>query len=268
MTPEIWGLLIFSVVFGLVYNFSLWYAGGLTNVPSIVLQIERHIPFLPWTIVPYLSSGIFFCVVFFLLKSKNELYLFLKRVLMMTVLAGIGFIFFPLKNAFVKPEVANPVFDFLFSFLDGVDDPYNQSPSLHVAFAYAFWTVFQGVKTRWKPVIAIWLVLVALSTLTTFQHHLIDIFTGSILAHTVFLIFPAVQERTRSDNFHASNYYYLSAWVIVTVSFVLAEFYGHYWFNLLWLSAVFFAVGYYQRTTTVAYVRRELVRIAIKKKLF
>ena len=266
MNKEIWALLMFSLVFGIIYNFSLWYAAGLKNVPSFVFSFEGQIPFLPWTIIPYLSSGFFFCAVFFLLKSKEDLSVFLKRVLFMTVVAGIGFVLMPLKNAYIKPDVTNPVFELLFGFLDGVDDPYNQSPSLHVAFAFAFWTVFRDLKSKWKPVIAVWLILVALSTLTTYQHHLIDIFTGSILAHLTFLIFPSSSPRLVLRNLHAANLYFLCGWGTVSAAVLLTEFHDAYWLNLIWLALLLFGVGYQYQKDRIAYMRRELIRIPVLKK--
>lgn len=244
MNANAWYLLIFSAVFAVVYKWSLWYASGLHGVSSFVFRLDQHIPFIPWTIIPYLSSGLFFGGVFWLIKSKRELNVFFKRVIFMTLVAGLVFWLLPLKFSFPKPEISNPVYSFLFSFLDGVDDPYNQSPSLHVAFAFAFWTVFRNFSTPWRVLAGFWLILVGVSTLTTFQHHLVDIFTGSILAHISFIVFP-LQQRTESfRSLHVANFYFLGAWVTALFALMLAEYYALYWLNLSWLSAVLFIVGY------------------------
>ena len=262
-----WALVLFSLVFAVVYNFSMWYASRLENVPSFILSFEDRIPFLPWTIIPYLSSGVFFWAVFSRLNAKAALHTFLKRVLLMTVLAGIGFILMPLQYSYPKPEINNPVFGFLFRFLDGVDDPYNQSPSLHVAFAFAFWTVFREISSRWRMVAAVWLILVALSTLTTYQHHLIDIFTGSILAHLVFIIFPSQPRGYGVRNLHVANYFFLAGWCFISAAFILSEFNGVYWLNLLWPALAMFVLGYQYQKENIGDVKGELVRILVRRKI-
>ncbi|WP_285269853.1 phosphatase PAP2 family protein [Kaistella rhinocerotis] len=261
MNSQVWALVIFSLVFAVVYKFSLWYAASLGNVSSFVFSFEKDIPFIPWTIIPYLSSGAFFCIVFLQIRSREALRLFLKRVVAMTLLAGIFFIFLPLQYSYAKPEVKNPVFGALFWLLEGFDDRYNQSPSLHVAFAFAFWTVFRELKNKWRTVAAIWLVMVALSTLTTFQHHLIDIFTGSILAHFVFVLFPSQNRQVGFRNLHVANCYFLIGWATVFTAFLLAEFYAFYWIHLCWLGVAIFVLGYLYQTNRVGYLRLAQIKI-------
>lgn len=257
-----WALVIFSLVFAAVYKFALWYAAGLGNVTSFVFSFEKHIPFLPWTVIPYLSSAAFFVVAFLLIKSKESLRIFLKRVLLMTILAGIFFVFMPLQFSYEKPSVENPILKAGFWLIEGMDDRYNQSPSLHVAFAFAFWTVFRELKSAWRTIAALWLSLVALSTLTTFQHHLIDVFTGSILAHFVFLIFPAQTKSFGIRNLHIANWYFLTGWLVLLTSFLLAEFYGFFWIHLSWLAVALFVFGYLYQTNRVGY--RRLVDLKIR----
>ena len=52
-------------VFGIAYTLSNAYAAAHAPVKSIAMAWERAIPFLPWMILPYLSSGIFFAGSFF-----------------------------------------------------------------------------------------------------------------------------------------------------------------------------------------------------------
>lgn len=261
MNSNMWALVIFSLVFAVVYKFSLWYASQLGEVSSFVFDFEHNIPFLPWTIIPYLSSGFFFIVVFLLIESDEDLKIFLKRVLLMVFFAGLGFILFPLQYSYPKPEIDNNFYASLFWFLDGVDDPYNQSPSLHVAFAFAFWTVFREIKSPWKNIAGFWLILVALSTLTTFQHHLIDVFTGSLLAHFVFILVPSRQNNFGIRNQHLANFYYLFGWISLLISFLLAKYFGNGWYNLSWFSALLFIGGYLCQKFSILYLRSDVIRI-------
>lgn len=261
-------LIIFSVVFAIVYKFSLWYASSVTHTASFSFSFEKYIPFLPWTIIPYLSSGVFFCIVFFIIPTKEKLSIFFKRVILMTVLAGIAFVAFPMHYSFAKPTIENPLLNSLFWLLNGIDDPYNQSPSLHIAYAFAFWTVFRDLKGKWKILSGFWLVMVGLSTLTTFQHHLIDIFAGSILAHLVYIIVPAQPKSAMHRNFHVANYYILFGWLTFLGAILLAENYSPYWLNVGWLSLLSFVMAYLVQKYQLNFLQRAAVRTDSSKKFF
>lgn len=67
-------------------------------------------------------------------------------MLFVTVTAGIGFLLFPLKFSLLKPETENSIFGYSFRFLKIFDSPFNQAPSLHIAYAFIFWSVFRNLK--------------------------------------------------------------------------------------------------------------------------
>ncbi|MET0731507.1 MAG: phosphatase PAP2/dual specificity phosphatase family protein [Casimicrobiaceae bacterium] len=172
------------------YAFANWTASLHTAVPSIVFDWERHIPFLPWTIVPYWIIDALYGISLFLCASKRELDTHALRLLTAQVVAVACFIAFPHRFTFAHPP-ADGVFGALFDVLLGFDRPFNQLPSLHIALAVILWTLYAR-KTRGAPrvVVDVAFVMICASVLTTFQHHFIDIPTGFALGWLCVWLWP------------------------------------------------------------------------------
>lgn len=246
---QIFALTVCTIVFMTVYNFCTWYASSLDHVPSFTFDFEKSIPFMPLSIIPYMASGIFFCMVFFLCTSRQQLKILTWRMLFVTITAGIFFITVPLRFSFAKPEVSQSILGLPFSFLKTFDSPFNQSPSLHIAFAFIFWSVFKELS-KWRIFLMIWLILLGISTLTTYQHHLIDIVNGAILAHISFIIIPYRKNDPEYRNSHVANYYFLSGWILILAALTLYKYMGNEGLILLLPAVVTMIIGYrYQKNT-------------------
>ncbi|MGL6128073.1 phosphatase PAP2 family protein [Chryseobacterium artocarpi] len=262
---KFYALLLCSVIFMMVYNYSAWYISKLETVPSFVFNFEKHIPFIPWTIIPYMTSGIFFCLVFFLCKGKEQLKVLTQRMLFVTIIAGICFLLFPLKFSLPKPETGNIVFGYSFQFLKTFDSPFNQAPSLHIAYAFIFWTVIRTLK-KGRIFLMIWLILLGVSTLTTYQHHFIDIITGALLTHISFILFPYQKKDFQYRNFHVANFYFFSGWILILTALLLkSEFAG---LILIWISVMSFAIGYHYQKNDIYFLKDENGNIHWIKKIF
>lgn len=164
--------------FFLSYGFANWVTGLRQNVPEFAFAWETHIPFLAWTIVPYWSTDLFYGASLFLCRTRAELQTHGKRLIAVQVLCVAGFLLVPLRFGFERPH-ATGLFGRMFDALMSFDRPFNQAPSLHVALITVLWVSygrhFRG-GTLW--LIRCWFVLMAVSTLTTYQHHFIDLPTG------------------------------------------------------------------------------------------
>lgn len=240
---QAFALTVCTVVFMIVYNVCTWYASSLPRVPSLTFDFEKWIPFVPLSIIPYMASAFFFCTVFFSCKNKYQLKILTWRMLFVTVIAGLFFILLPLQFSFTKPEVENRILRLPFSFLKAFDSPFNQSPSLHIAFAFVFWAVFKDIS-KWKNFFLVWLLLLGISTLTTYQHHLIDIVSGALLAHVSFIIIPYRKNDPEYRNLWLANYYFLIGWFFVAAALILHHFFSDTGLILLIPSLLTFILGY------------------------
>ncbi|KMQ59508.1 hypothetical protein ACM46_20705 [Chryseobacterium angstadtii] len=267
LKQQIFAFVSSALVFMIVYNFAAWYASEVEKVPSFVFDFEKYIPFLPWSIIPYMTSGIFFCSVFFLCKNQEQLKVLTKRMLFVTVAAGFFFILFPLKFSLPKPQVNASILNVSFYFLKLFDSPFNQSPSLHIAYAFIFWTLFRELK-RFRTLFMLWLIMLGISTLTTYQHHFIDILSGTILAHISFIIFPYRKNDFRYRNFQVANFYFLSGWILVSAALLLDKFSGHLWLIVLWLAAISMIIGYHYQKNRIHFLKNNNGKISLGRKVF
>ncbi len=188
-------LMFLGPFFFLSYGFANSLAASQTDIGSIVYDWEQSIPFIPWTIVPYWSIDLLYGLSLFIRTSKVELNNHAKRLLTAQVVAVTCFILFPLGFSFERPE-ASGLFGGMFTALYEFDQPYNQAPSLHIALLVILWALFAKHVPGWlRWPLHIWCTLIAISVLTTFQHHFIDIPTGAALGLLCLWLWPDSEHR-------------------------------------------------------------------------
>jgi len=178
-----------SALFLIVYGGCNWITAHRANVGTFYFRWERGIPFVPFFILPYMSIDLFFVGAPFLCRTDRELSVLAKRIALAILVAGICFLFFPLRFAFPRPH-ADGALGALFDWFRGMDAPHNLLPSLHAAFTLILLDVyFRHTRGFARVAIMIWFVLIALSPVLTYQHHLIDIVGGFVLAGYCFYLF-------------------------------------------------------------------------------
>jgi membrane-associated phospholipid phosphatase len=197
-----------SLLFLVVYGGCNWITSRRSDVGLLNFGWEQYLPFVPMLIVPYLSIDLFFIAAPFLFRTHRELSIFTKRVTLAILLAGICFLLFPFRFAFARPH-ADGWTGALFDWFRGMDAPYNLFPSLHVtlclllADAYARHT--RGVV---RLASVIWFVLIGLSAVLTYQHHLLDVVGGLALAGYCFYWIPESSPHLPViTNFRIGSYY-------------------------------------------------------------
>jgi membrane-associated phospholipid phosphatase len=175
---------IISTVFAGTY----WFANHLTslrsNIGTGVFDWERSIPFVTWTIVPYLSICCFFPMSFFVGRDPIELRRHVTRLALVLLVSVVCYAMFPLRFTFDRPPVEG-VFSPLYGALAAFDLPYNRAPSLHIAVLVVLWArLGSGLNRVQRTCLGGWFLLIGASVLTTCQHHVIDVLAGLTLGAT------------------------------------------------------------------------------------
>jgi hypothetical protein len=145
------------------------------------LDVELAMPFVPPFILAYLSLDLVFVLAPFVLRSRRELHALALALASATAVAGVGFLLVPAEPAY--PSRNPGVWAGAFRVARTMALRYNMVPSLHVTLSCvclaAYGTRCGGAG---RLFLCAWGTAIAVSTLLTHQHHVLDVIAGLILA--------------------------------------------------------------------------------------
>lgn len=194
--------------FYLSYGLANHWAATRAAVPSVVFDWERQVPFWAWTVLPYWTLNAFYGLSLLLVASRHEADRHGLRLLTAQLVAVACFVAWPLRFSFGQPEVDPATLPGqLFTALRAFDQPFNQSPSLHVALALVLWDFYRRrVHGRFARVLLHgWTLAICASVLTTWQHHFIDIPTGALLGLLCIWAWPLERRVSMRQAWHLSG---------------------------------------------------------------
>ena len=160
------------------------------------LNAELAIPFIPETVLIYMSIYLLFLMAPFILRRREKFLALSITLNSMILVAGICFVLLPSEPAFAAQDNLG-AFPGLFRFADWLNLKTNLVPSLHVALSVGCVAAFaMRAGSIGKALLWTWAAATAASTLLTHQHHVVDVVAGVALAGAAFK-FIYVQLATR-----------------------------------------------------------------------
>lgn len=161
--------------------------------------LDAAIPFLPWSIWVYLSQFALLPASIVKARDDADRGTALFAMLAAAAIAAVVFVLWPttLPRPFAP---ADGITGAAWTLLHAADTPYNSLPSLHVALA----AIAGAVLWRsGRPALALaWPLAIALSTLTTRQHVLLDAAAGLLLAAAAWSLISALSRHERTKPAH------------------------------------------------------------------
>jgi phosphatidylglycerophosphate synthase/membrane-associated phospholipid phosphatase len=184
-----------SALFLVVYGGCNWITAHRGSVGTCYFEWERHLPFVPALILPYMSIDLFFVAAPFVCRAAAERRLLAKRIVFAILASGVFFLLLPLRFAFERPHTGGWV-GAMFDLFRELDRPYNLVPSLHIALLIVLADLYTRHTRGWlRLALQIWFTLIGVSTVLTYQHHLLDVLGGLILGAFCFYLFPESASR-------------------------------------------------------------------------
>ncbi len=194
---------LLSLLFVVVYGSTNWLTAQRpdTQVATWYFAWEPvAIPYVALLIVPYMSLDLLYFGAPFLCGDERELRIFAQRVVFSIVVAAIFFLVLPLKLAWLdRPRVGGWFGDFVersctAPFL--MEYPHNLFPALHITLCMIVGSVYgRHLRGVFRVLSHTWFSLIALSTVLTWQHHLVDVAGGFLLGAFAFYLFHESDRR-------------------------------------------------------------------------
>jgi len=184
-----------SILFFIVYGGTSWITSLRSDVGTWYYAWERFIPFVPLMVIPYMSIDLFFVAGPFVCRDRQELRILSRRIVLAIIAAGICFLVYPLQLGVERPAASGWI-GVIWNWFKGMDRPYNLLPSLHITLRTILADLY--VRHTWGiPRISthVWFSLIGVSTLLTYQHHVVDVIGGFILATFCFYLVSDVPWR-------------------------------------------------------------------------
>jgi hypothetical protein len=124
-----------------------------------------------------------------------------------------------LRCLYVKPHVDGWV-GWVFGAFLTLDMPYNLLPSLHIALRTILADLYAShTAGLLRSGSNLWFSLIGLSTVLTYQHHVVDIVGGFVLAAFCFYLFPEAAPRAPSArNLRVATYYGIGTLLTLAVA--------------------------------------------------
>ncbi|MBI4215236.1 MAG: phosphatase PAP2 family protein [Parcubacteria group bacterium] len=174
---------VFFIVCMSTYGFTNHYQ-FFSTVPLPACQLDDIIPYLPWTVLIYLSLYPFIILVLWSCEDTVILHRMLWGYYFVVVISTFIFFFFPTSFLWDHSSYQDFFTINIYNPFKKVDMDFNACPSQHVSLSLVgpfIYLLLQGMHKKGLFFLC-WGIAISLTTLTVKQHYVVDLAGGSVLA--------------------------------------------------------------------------------------
>jgi membrane-associated phospholipid phosphatase len=148
---------------------------------DLAMSLDRKIPFVPQLALVYFSTYIFVIQPFIILSDARQFYWMLASFGSITGIASLIHATVPSKIERINNLDADGLSGKLINLFQKTCKPYGNFPSMHVALSVpVVGANFMVAGPTMGIVTLVWAILIALSTLFTKQHYILDVLAGLV----------------------------------------------------------------------------------------
>lgn len=187
-----------TLMHGVVYFLANHYPFGTVRQLELT-TLDLAMPFWPWTVFLYLSDYALIFVAFQGCQTRRSADRFLVTELVVIGLCALMHWTWPVafpRELYPLPADLSPAPAHAMELLRAFDAETSCLPSLHVAGAVVAPLLISREQPRAFPWLLAWSAGVAISTMTTKQHYLIDVLAGVALAVLAWLVASRIRPIT------------------------------------------------------------------------
>ncbi|MBI9043500.1 MAG: phosphatase PAP2 family protein [Anaerolineaceae bacterium] len=148
---------------------------------NLATSIDRGIPFMPQFAPIYFSSYIFVIQPFLILRNEKQFYIMLVSFVSITICATLIHALVPSKIERVEQLDSSNPSGWMLNLFQKTCKPHGNFPSMHVGLSIpVVVTNFLTGGILLGGISLAWAVLIAISTLYTKQHYILDVLAGLV----------------------------------------------------------------------------------------
>jgi membrane-associated phospholipid phosphatase len=150
------------------------------------VTLDQKIPYIPFFAPVYFSTYIFVVQPFFILSNARQFYWMLTSFIVISVISSFIHATIPSKIERVEQGMPGGLSGGMLGLFQKTCKPYGNFPSMHVGLSVP---VIVANFMAYGPVIGsimvTWAALIAISTLYTKQHYVLDVLAGFLIGFAV-----------------------------------------------------------------------------------
>ena len=179
-------VLVFGAAFGAIYGLASRDYRSRSDLFDVSLPLDALVPFVPLWALAYVAVAPLLLVTAWVLRTPGRTLPFLAAITLQLVIGALCFLAFPVAPPAIPAMPAGTLAAGLFALADAINLTGNFMPSLHVALAVSSaWAASAHVRWPGKAALWLWALAICASTLFTYQHWLLDVAGGALLAAAV-----------------------------------------------------------------------------------
>jgi len=187
-----WLTLLYPLLVGVVFATILLVNNYTAQRPrhfSTRHRLDDLIPFMPVFAIPYFSAYVLGNGAYIFLHSNPNFAHIMLGYVIIYLVSNASYMLLPTRVERRERLTADTASTYALTRFQHVSKPFNNFPSMHVSYClFSALIVVAYAGSRWSVALLVWAGVVAISTLFTKQHHLLDVGSGALLATAAYWI--------------------------------------------------------------------------------